>query len=65
MRYYFKKHRPTIGDERVKIKFAWFPIKIDDEIRWLEYVTIRQRYVGIWGGSIWVNLEYINLLNIY
>ncbi len=33
---------PNKGDTRIIRKYAWLPIKIDLEIRWLEWVSIEQ-----------------------
>lgn len=38
-----RKEYPTVGDERTITKFALVPIKIREEIRWLEKVRIFQR----------------------
>lgn len=32
------------GDTKVKRKFAILPITINDEVRWLEWVTIKYTY---------------------
>lgn len=32
------------GDEKIKKKFAILPIATKDEVRWLEWVTVRYRY---------------------
>lgn len=32
------------GDEKIKRKFAILPIKVDDEVRWLEWVTVKYTY---------------------
>ena len=48
----FKK--PTEGDTRVRKFFAWIPVREikTGEIRWLEHVTVNDRYItGIGGGS--------------
>lgn len=34
--------KPKIGDVRTKRFFAWFPVRINKETRWLETVIIRQ-----------------------
>lgn len=34
-----------IGDKRIIEKFAFLPITIDNEARWLETVTIEQKYI--------------------
>ena len=35
---------PCSGDTKIKRKFALFPIKINKDIRWLEWVNIKYRY---------------------
>lgn len=47
-----KKKKPEIGDTRIIRRFAWFPVLLEREIRWLEQVTIEQMY-GIFGWSDW------------
>lgn len=37
-------NEPESGDEKIKRKFALFPITIDGETRWLEWVTIKYRF---------------------
>jgi hypothetical protein len=33
-----------IGDQKIKRKFAILPIKVNDEVRWLEWVTVKYTY---------------------
>jgi len=40
MRWY--KEKVKLGDERVVMKFLWFPLTIDKETRWLEHACIKQ-----------------------
>lgn len=35
---------PNDGDIKIKRKFALFPVCINDEHRWLEWVTIKYEY---------------------
>jgi len=35
---------PKLGDTRQKIKFLWFPIRISNETRWLEFTKIEYIY---------------------
>lgn len=39
-----KWHRPQDGDERTLRRFALLPVWDDDDIYWLEWVTIYQSY---------------------
>jgi len=32
------------GDEKIKRKFAILPITVDDEVRWLEWATVKYTY---------------------
>lgn len=56
------KHKPAPrrGDIRYKVFFAWWPIRIELETRWLEKVSVRQIYkrgllfdieIGYWGNQ--------------
>jgi len=36
---------PKLGDERIITKFLCFPKNINNTTKWLEKVSIRQRYV--------------------
>lgn len=38
------KNQPKANSFRVRSWFAIFPVKIGQEIRWLETVSVRQRY---------------------
>tara|TARA_Y100000034_G_scaffold8165_1_gene8908 strand:+ start:505 stop:702 length:198 start_codon:yes stop_codon:yes gene_type:complete len=35
---------PKLGDRRTRTWFAWFPVTINFERRWLEEVTVIQQY---------------------
>lgn len=39
MRFKLKNKEYKIGDLKTFVKFAWFPIKIEDHIVWLESYT--------------------------
>lgn len=54
--------KPLPCDERIIKKFAIFPIKIGYEIRWLEMVTIKQRYVFYrsYSDCYWNNICFID-----
>jgi hypothetical protein len=36
--------KPKSGDVKIKKKFAILPITAGDEIRWLEFVTVKYKY---------------------
>ena len=44
------KQKPKLGDKRIKKRFAWYPISVGKEIRWLEFVTIDYRYSSALSG---------------
>jgi len=58
---------PYPGDKRVRKYFAFWPVRINREIRWLEKVEIRQEYteepVHFMGRDLirekWINKEFI------
>lgn len=54
MRWY--KHKPKMGDKKIVTKFALFPIEIDNEVRWLEKVTIEMEY----GITMWHPMKFID-----
>ena len=69
----FKENKD--GDTKIKKFFAIFPIKIDDETRWLEIVKVQYKFIhmqshklsysGYWtyfNGIIkrWVKIKFIN-----
>lgn len=65
MRFNSKPKR--LGDSRAVTRFAFFPITIGTETRWLEVCKIRQRREEVenWVGfgvtsEIWVNKYFIN-----
>ncbi len=43
---WFKRSKKThqTGNLRIKQRYLWFPIKIKNEIRWLEWTGIVERY---------------------
>jgi len=57
----FGKKRGEI-DKTQKTFFAWLPVTIELETRWLEKVTVRGRYLGthFTGNIRWVNEEFID-----
>lgn len=48
---------PQGGDTRIKIKFAILPIRLYNDIRWLEKVKIRQvyRYYNGWTNDCFID----------
>ena len=49
-----KKLKPQYYETRTISKFAWFPIKINREIYWLEKVTVMQMYRGYWENLMFI-----------
>ena len=54
------KPEPSLFEQRIIKKFAWFPIEIDREIRWLEKVAIKQRYLVYNYTRYWENLCFVD-----
>ena len=53
---------PKPGDTRVVKRFAFFPICINGEVRWLEMVSIRQRFwIGsVTGNHYWDDMYFVD-----
>lgn len=49
---------PFYGEERIIKKFAFFPVGLGCEKRWLEMVYIKQKWIGGWYCS-WSNLGFV------
>lgn len=54
--------RIIYGEYIIKTKFAWLPVTINGETRWLERVKIKGYYVpcGLYSNSYWVNLIFVD-----
>lgn len=54
MRWYFPEH----GDRRTESYFALFPVRIGQEVRWLEKV----RVMTVWRSNEgrWVEIEFLD-----
>ena len=55
--------RPLLGQTRTIVQFAWFPITILGETRWLQSVGINQILmmgVSACDESEWVNTNFID-----
>ena len=49
----FGKTFENYKDKKTKTCFAWLPIRINGEVRWLEKVTLRgYYYVGMLTGKV-------------
>ena len=54
---------PIIGDANIAKRFAWMPMRMGLEVRWLETVFILQEYKErTWhvSGGIWVNIRFVD-----
>lgn len=49
-------NKPNLYDIKIKKQFAFFPIEINNEVRWLEFVKIKYVY----GVSKWHAVKFIN-----
>jgi len=38
-------NKPNANDIKIKKKFAILPIQVDNEVRWLEMVTVKYRFL--------------------
>lgn len=66
---FFLDPNPKLDDERTITKFLLFPVCINNEMRWLEKATIKQKFKridkelenGEWCFSIgWKDIEFID-----
>lgn len=63
MKFKHKPH-PKHGDIRYKVFFAWLPITIGLETRWLERASVKQKYLNAHTlralpfSSYWLNLSF-------
>jgi len=65
----FKKQEPTLGDKKEKIKFALFPVKINDVFIWFEkyiqvyeYKTYYYSHDVVVSGGIFTEKYYTDLV---
>lgn len=60
MRFFKSKYRPY--EEHIITKFAWLPIRIGWETRWLKKVRIKRYYwiSDISGRMYWENVEFVD-----
>ncbi len=62
---FIKQHPvfPPNGTKEIKRWFAWLPIQIDDETRWLETVTVELEFDEGYGSFVepsWIAMRFIN-----
>jgi hypothetical protein len=56
------KPYPQDGTIRYKAKFLWFPVVINNELRWLEEAIWEEKsWRGHSGGSYWEKTKWIDL----
>ena len=48
------------GDERIIKRFALFPKTTPNELRWLEWCYIQQRYSNNYADDGWHNIGFVN-----
>jgi len=49
------------GDFRTKSGFLVFPLRIGEDVRWLERATWKEEYVSNWGvDTYWCAIEWIS-----
>lgn len=62
MRWKTKVYRD--GDKRVRKFFAFFPVcvwgRTEAETRWLQRVTVLEKFVVSWSDSYWITLKFID-----
>jgi len=55
---------PKFGDKRTITKFAFLPIKIGNQTRWLQTVTLEQEYITGGAADIiyaeWENRKFVD-----
>ena len=66
MRFKYNSKEPSNGSVRIRKKFAWLPIAINGECRWLEWVVVEQTYNHDYVNyenfqfECWYNTKFIN-----
>ena len=53
------KKKKKFKDTRYKTKFAWLPIAIENEVRWLERVYLKQERWYSWYETGWQNTQFL------
>lgn len=64
----WKLENPNNQDTKIERKFALFPIRIDEEVRWLEFVTIKYRFynryyyreLGLYEKDVWIKESFVD-----
>lgn len=55
MRWY----KPSYGDTKMRSWFAWLPVTVGNETRWLERVTVMYQY-GTTAAKKWDSLYFVD-----
>ena len=50
------RYTPTYGDKRTQAWFAFLPVTIENNTKWLQFVAIEQKYIH----SEWTNIKFID-----
>lgn len=50
---------PSNYDKRTKVKFLWWPKKINKVTKWLEFAEWDERYERYGNGSKWISKNWI------
>lgn len=50
---------PIVGDVRYVVKFLWLPLRLENEVRWLELAHIRYVYRDNSEGTGWKPASFI------
>lgn len=53
-----KWYKTAPGSTKIRSRFALFPIRIDNEVRWLEKVTVKYFYDGFMNK--WRPYEFVD-----
>lgn len=62
----FNHGNKKVGDTRIKSWFAWFPVRLHGETRWMERVTVEQvcygySMMGEQGEPVgWMNKRFVD-----
>lgn len=62
MRWIKKQKNIEYKKELTRTYFAFFPVEINNEIRWLEIVHVRGSYFDSVFGITWYELEFIDTI---
>lgn len=57
------KRYPQFGTERIRRRFAWFPVRFDNYCIWLRYFYVKERWTNHFGArnkwqGDWITTEY-------